>query len=277
MSTEHGGSYSVLMSVYAKEKPEYLKTSMESMFRQTVPTDDFVLVCDGPLTPELEAVIAEMQRQHGEILRPVRLAENGGLGNALRLGVTECRNERIARMDSDDISLPDRCEKELAVLEAHPELSVVGGIVEEFSSSPDIVDARRVVPETSEEIVAFSKKRNPFNHPTVMLRKSDVLKAGNYSPVRYLQDYYLWIDMLTAGMKGYNIQEPLVRMRADRDLFRRRSGKLYVKIQVDLFKKMYRAGYITGAQYLSSAAIRVGSAYAPNGLRHFMFERILRK
>lgn len=270
-------NYSVLMSVYFKEKPEHLKTSIESMMNQTMPTNDFVLVCDGPLTPELDATIAELQQKYGETIRTVRFEKNGGLGHALQVGVKECRNDLIVRMDSDDISRPYRCEKELEVFAAHPELSIVGSVIEEFSTTPEVIDAKRVVPETSDEIVAFSKKRNPFNHPSVMYRKKDVLKAGNYSDVRYMQDYYLWIDMLIAGMKGYNIQEPLVWMRADSNLFKRRSGKLYVEIQVNLFKKMYKAGYITYPQYLKSSAIRVCSASAPNWLRQFMFKKVLRK
>ena len=265
------------MSVYAKEKPEYLRLSIESMMNQTVPTDDFVLVCDGPLTLELDATIAELQQKYGAIIRTVRFEKNGGLGHALQVGVKECHNDLIARMDSDDISRPYRCEKELEVFAAHPELSIVGGVIEEFSTTPEVVDAKRVVPETSEKIVAFSKKRNPFNHPSVMYRKKDVLRAGNYSDVRYMQDYYLWVDMLIAGMKGYNIQEPLVWMRADSNLFKRRSGKLYVEIQVNLFKKMYVAGYITYPQYLKSSAIRVCSASAPNWLRKIMFKKVLRK
>ena len=159
-------NYSVLMSVYFKEKPEYLKTSIESMMNQTMPTNDFVLVCDGPLTPELDATIAELQQKYGETIRTVRFEKNGGLGHALQVGVKECRNELIVRMDSDDISRPYRCEKELEVFAAHPELSIVGSVIEEFSTTPEVIDAKRVVPETSDEIVAFSKKRNPFNHPS---------------------------------------------------------------------------------------------------------------
>ena len=247
------------------------------MMNQTMPTNDFVLVCDGPLTPELDATIAELQQKYGETIRTVRFEKNGGLGHALQVGVKECRNDLIARMDSDDISRPYRCEKELEVFATHPELSIVGSVIEEFSTTPEVIDAKRVVPETSDEIVAFSKKRNPFNHPSVMYRKKDVLKAGNYSDVRYMQDYYLWIDMLIAGMKGYNIQEPLVWMRADSNLFKRRSGKLYVEIQVNLLKKMYKAGYITYPQYLKFSAIRVCSASAPNWLRQFIFKKVLRK
>lgn len=270
-------SYSVLMSVYYKEKPEYLRISIESMMSQTVPTNDFVLVCDGPLTQELDSVIADMQQKYDGIIHVVRLSKNCGLGCALQVGVKECRNDLIARMDSDDISRPKRCEKELEVFMSHPEISIVGGIIEEFSMTPEVIDAKRAVPETTEEIVEFSKKRNPFNHPSVMYRKKDVLKAGNYSDIRYMQDYYLWIEMLIAGMKGYNIQEPLVWMRADSNLFKRRSGRLYVEIQVKLFKKMYSAGYITYAQYLKSAGIRICSALAPNQLRQFMFKKVLRK
>lgn len=277
MVTNEYDSYSVLMSVYVKEKPEYLRASIESMMNQTVPTNDFVLVCDGPLNLELDAVIDEMQQKYGDVLHIVRFEKNGGLGHALQVGVKECRNDLIARMDSDDISRPYRCEKELQVLMEHPEISIVGGVIEEFSTTPDVIDAKRVVPETSEKIVEFSKNRNPFNHLSVMYRKKDVLKAGNYSDVRFMQDYYLWIDMLIAGMNGYNIQEPLVWMRADSNLFRRRSGKLYVEIQVNLFKKMRNAGYITYTEYLKSVVIRICSAYAPNWLRQFMFKKVLRK
>lgn len=275
--------YSVLMSVYKSEKAEYLYIAMNSMWNQTVPTNDFVLMCDGPLTDELDTVIEEMQAEHPDTLHIIRFEKNGGLGHALQVGVKACKNDLIARMDSDDISRPERCEKELAVFAAHPELSIVGSVIEEFTeiepgvSVPSAINAKRVVPEKSEDIVVFAKQRNPFNHPSVMYKKADVLAAGNYQDVRYMQDYYLWVDMLIAGMKGYNIQEPLVWMRADSNLFKRRSGKLYVEIQVNLFKKMYKAGYITYPQYLKSSAIRVCSASAPNWLRQFMFKKVLRK
>lgn len=270
-------NYSVLMSVYYKEKPEYLKISIESMMNQTIPTNDFVLICDGPLTPELNEVVEDMQQKYGSVIHVIRFRENKGLGQALRVGVEECKNDLIARMDSDDISRPYRCEKELLILKNHPEVSIVGGVIEEFTTTPDMVDTKRVVPETNEEIVAFSKKRNPFNHPSVMYRKRDVLKSGNYPDVRYMQDYYLWINMLMMGMKGYNIQEPLVWMRADNSLFKRRSGKLYSEIQIDLFKKMLDAGYITYFQYFISVTVRTCSAAAPNWLRQFVFKKVLRK
>ena len=202
-------NYSVLMSVYRKEKAEYLQIAMDSMWNQTAPTDDFVLICDGPLTEELDTVIFEMKEKHTDALNVIRFEKNMGLGRALQVGVNACKNELIARMDSDDISLPDRCEKELAFFETHPDVSIVGGVIEEFTDItpgafvPNEIKTKRVVPETAEEIALFAKKRNPFNHPSVMYCKEAVLAAGNYQDVRYMQDYYLWIHMLIAGFKGY--------------------------------------------------------------------------
>lgn len=178
MSESTYSVYSVLMSVYKKENPDFLKQSIESIQNQTVPTDDFVLVCDGPLTPELDAVLVVKQQELGEVLNVVRLEKNGGLGNALNEGMRHCKNELIARMDSDDIAYPDRCEKQLAIFNTHPEVSVCSGIVEEFSESPDVVDARRVPPETNVEILKFAKMRNPFNHPCVMYKKSALWRWG---------------------------------------------------------------------------------------------------
>ena len=261
--------YSVLMSVYKSEKAEYLRIAMNSMWNQTVPTNDFVLMCDGPLTDELDAVIEEMQSEHPEL-------------HVIRF-VKECKNDLIARMDSDDISRPERCEKELAVFADHPELSIVGSVIEEFTeiepgaTVPTAINAKRVVPEKSEDIITFAKQRNPFNHPSVMYKKDDVLAAGNYQDVRYMQDYYLWTHMLIAGFKGYNIQEPLVWMRADSNLFKRRSGKLYRDIQLNLFEYMKDQGFISTSQYVKSCILRVGSSMAPNWLREFMFKKVLRK
>ena len=172
MSVVEYREYSVLMSVYHKEKPEYLKQAIESIQAQTFPTDDFVLVCDGSLNDGLDAIIAEKQQEMGDTLNVVRLAKNCGLGNALNEGIKHCKNELVARMDSDDIAYPDRCEKQINVFNTHPEVSICSGVVEEFTTDPEVVDTRRVPPETHAEIVEFAKKRNPFNHPCVMYKKS---------------------------------------------------------------------------------------------------------
>lgn len=269
--------YSVLMSVYHKEKPEYLKQAIASIQAQTLPTDDFVLVCDGPLNDALDAVIAKKQQEMGKTLNVVRLAKNGGLGNALNEGIKHCKNELVARMDSDDIAYQDRCEKQIAVFYKHSEVSICSGIVEEFTSTPDVVDAKRVPPEAHEEIVEFAKKRNPFNHPCVMYKKSVVEAVGSYQDFYLLEDYYLWLRMLMAGYQGYNIQEPLLHMRAGSDMYLRRAGWKYAKTQVKLFKFMKEQGFIGEGQYIKSCVIRSGSALAPNWLRKLMFEEVMRK
>ena len=277
MSVVEYREYSVLMSVYHKEKPEYLKQAIESIQTQTISTNDFVLVCDGPLNEQLDGVIAAKQQEMGTTLNVVRLAKNSGLGNALNEGIKYCKNELVARMDSDDIAYPDRCEKQIAVFNTHSEVSICSGIVEEFTTDPNTVDTKRVPPKTNAEIVEFAKKRNPFNHPCVMYKKSAVEAVGSYQDFYLLEDYYLWLRMLMTGYQGYNIQEPLLHMRAGSDMYKRRAGWKYAKTQARLFKFMKKQRFIGVGQYIKSCVIRSGSSLAPNWLRKFMFEKVLRK
>lgn len=265
------------MSVYCQENAEYLQKAMESIWNQTVPPDDFVLVCDGPLDNSLNHVIDNMACSHPGVLQVVRLKTNGGLGNALNIGLKYCKNEFVARMDSDDISRPDRCEKQLALFQSHPEFSVCSGIVEEFSSTPDHIDSLRVPPENQKEIMRFLKKRNPFNHPCVMYRKSAVEAAGGYQDFFLLEDYYLWIRMLNNGCIGYNIQQPLLWMRAGAGMYKRRAGWKYVKSQIALCKYMKDSHIISSAEYLAVSLLRIVFSLMPNTLRKAAYKLFLRK
>lgn len=269
--------YSVLMSVYIKEKAEHLQMAIESMQMQTLPTDDFILICDGPLTPELNQIIEKKQRELGAIFRVIRLKKNNGLGKALSIGINYCKNELVARMDSDDIAYPDRCERQINVFRTYPDISVCSGTVEEFLESPAQIEARRILPETHTEIINFAKKRNPFNHPCVMYKKSAVQAVGSYQDFYLLEDYYLWIRMLLAGYHGYNLQEPLLYMRAGCNMYKRRSGLQYAKSQIALFYFMKESGFINKKELLQNCLIRVGSSLAPNWVREFMFKKFLRK
>ena len=271
-----GDTYSVLMSVYIRESAGNLKEAMNSIWKQTVPTNDFVLVCDGPLSSELNDLIENMQEDHSELC-VVRLPQNVGLGNALNEGIKHCRNELVARMDSDDISRIDRCERQLQVFSAHPEISICSGIVEEFTVSTDKIEARRALPKTQKEIITFAKKRNPFNHPCVMYKKSFVEKAGGYQDFYLLEDYYLWIRMLQKGFVGYNIQEPLLWMRAGSDMYKRRAGWKYAKSQKALLKYMKNSGFIGAGQYVKSVLTRSMASLLPNGLRTLLFKLLVRK
>lgn len=269
--------YSVLMSVYAREKPEYFRAAIQSMIDQTLKADDFVIVCDGPLTDALESVIEWAQNALKEKLNIIRLPVNGGLGKALNEGLRHVKNEFIARMDTDDVSLPDRCERQMEAFLKHPEVSVIGGIVEEFSDDINVVTARRVPPCQHEEILKFAKKRNPFNHPCVMFKKSAVERAGGYQDIYLLEDYYLWIRMLLNGERGMNLQIPLLRMRAGYNMYKRRGGGKYILSQVKLFSYMQKKGMITRGQFMKSVITRSLSSVAPGCVRQFLFMKLMRK
>ena len=270
-------SYSVLMSVYYKERPEYLMSSMQSIYNQTVPADDFVLVCDGPLNSELDSVIGQMQSLFEDRLQIVRLKENGGLGNALNEGMKKCRFSLIARMDSDDISRPDRCEKQLKIFENNPNIDIVSGVIEEFADDPNQIIGRRVPPEYNKEIIQYARKRNPFNHPCVMYRKESVEAAGGYQDFYLLEDYFLWIRMILNHSQGYNIQEPLLWMRTGNGMYKRRSGWKYVLSQKRLFQYMRKQGLISARIYYRTVIIRAIGSLIPNAVRVFLYNRLLRK
>ena len=270
-------NYSVLMSVYNKEKPLFLRQAMDSMWNQTMPTDDFVLVCDGRLTSELDKVIEEMKQLHSKTLHIVRLSKNGGLGNALNIGMQHCRHELIARMDSDDISQPYRCEKQLKLFESKPEISICSGMIEEFFETPKDIIARRVLPEYHADILRYAKTRNPFNHMAVMYRKSAVEKAGGYQAFYLLEDYYLWIRMLLNGAEGYNFQMPLTWVRTGMDMYKRRGGWNYAVSQFRLFNYMRKHGMISNVACMESCFVRGAFAIVPNWIRRLLYENMLRR
>lgn len=267
--------YSVLMSVYYKEKPQYLRQSIESIMTQTVMPDEFVIVCDGPLNDELDAVLTECAHKY-KIIKLVRLPENVGLGKALNEGIGHCTNEIVARMDSDDISISDRMERELLVMEkSSPD--IVSGTVIEFKDDVGNEISRRVLPADNEGIRKFAKKRNPFNHPAVMYRKSAVVVAGGYRHCPYFEDYDLWIRMLCKGCTGANIPEPVLYMRSGDDLYKRRGGISYAGNIISFRWKMFRYGYSGSFNFLVTALGHSMVAIIPNGLRKFIYEKVLRK
>ncbi len=162
---------SLLMSVYIKENPEYFRQSLKSALGQTVKAKEIVLILDGPITTELQEVIIDFKKDNLEVLKVVPLDNNVGLGKALAIGVEVCKYDLVARMDTDDIMLPSRIEKQYSEFTKDPNLTIVGSNIDEFYDSPKSIVGRRIVPETNREIREFSKKRNPFNHMTVMFKK----------------------------------------------------------------------------------------------------------
>lgn len=255
-------NYSVLMAVYAKEHPDYLRLAMDSMWQQTVPTDDFVLVCDGALTEALDKVISEMQEKY-KSLNIIRYEKNKGLGKALDIGLGYCKNELVARMDSDDISIFSRCEKQLRLFEEIPGLCICSGAIDEFVDSPDKIVSRRSVPETQEEIKKRMRTRSAFNHPAVMYKKSEVIRCGGYGSLKRKQDHDLFSRMMNMGCVAYNIQQPILFFRSDKNnLIRRKSWgncKSYIIAQWSILKR----GHCTVGDFLYVVAAQMFFLLAP--------------
>lgn len=269
--------YSVLMSLYSKEKPEYLIAAIESMLGQTMKPDEIVIVKDGPLTDALDQVVSEYESRFPDLFHIVVSPVNIGLGQALNLGLRNCRNELVARMDTDDISKPERCEKQLERFEKDEELCLLGSAVDEFCSTPEEVISRRVVPTESGDIYRFAKRRSAFNHPTVMYKKSAVLALGGYADLRRNQDVDLFGRMLFSGCKAENFEESLLWFRSNQDLAKRRKSWQNTKSYIDTIRRFYKMGYSSFWDYVIVAIAQTGMFLMPVGLQQWVYKRFLRK
>ena len=270
-------SYSVLMSVYHKENPTALSEAVKSMLEQTVPPKDFVIVCDGPLTDELDRIIKNFQTESPELFQIARLKNNLGLGLALKEGLPYCKCELVARMDSDDVAAKDRMQKQLDFLNKHPEISVVGGQIAEFSDTPEQIIRYRLVPENHSEILHKLKFKNPVNHVTVLFRKEHVLSVGSYPHHPGFEDYHLWAKLLSNGYLFHNIPEVCCFVRADLQMLKRRNGLTYFKNTVKLEQLLLSKKLISPWQFIVNLTIRFGgTVLLPYGLRDKVFSRLMR-
>lgn len=265
--------YSVLMSLYKKEKPEYLKLAIESMLNQTVKPDEIVLVEDGELTEELYKVLDEYK----DYLHIVVNKENLGLGLALNEGLKVCRNEFVARMDTDDCSKPERCEKQLKRFAEKPYLSIVGSHIDEFEGEISNVVSKRKVPVEYENIYEFSKRRSAFNHPAVMYRKSKVLEQGGYANLKRNQDVDLFGRMLYAGNQAENIDESLVYFRSSNDLLKRRKSWENTWSYILTIKKFWKMGYASFRDYMVVAVVQMVMYLMPIKLQDVVYKKLLRR
>lgn len=266
-------NFSVLFSIYHKEKPDQLRSALDSIFTQTVRSNDVVLVEDGVLPKSLENVVKEYEQKYSEF-RVLRFQENRGLGHALNDGIEFCKNEIIARMDTDDIAMPHRFQRQLEIFSKHPEYDMVGSWIQEFEHVPGDSTSIRRVPETPEANLAFAKSRCPVNHPTVMYKKSSVVKSGKYQTALFPEDYFLWIKMLQGGCKIYNIQEPLLWFRYSSETFQRRGGWRYAIDETVTQWRIYKMGFIGVPRLCMNVAIRFGTRIVPNRLRGKIYQLI---
>jgi len=268
--------FSVLTTVYAKERPEFFDLALRSIFDQTVPPSEVVLVKDGPLSIDLDSVIDAYRSLYPDILKIVTLPENKGSGYAANIGLKYCSHEFVARMDSDDISKQTRFEKQLKIFAQHPELAVVGGWVAEFAENPETIDSIRVLPENDSEIKRFAKSRCPISQPSVMFRKSAVIGVGGYRDWRFGEDYDLWARLIVSGAKFYNIPENLVLQRTGNGLFARRGGWSYAKKEAQLLYGLYKMGLYGFPSFLRNIIIRTTVRLVPNSLRTLLYKTFLR-
>lgn len=269
--------FSIAMSVYHKDNAIFFDRALQSITeQQTVKPTEIVLVCDGPLNSELDAVISNYQARF-PIFNIIRLSENKGLGNALKLAVENASYELIARMDSDDVSVPDRFEQQLKFFQAHPEIDIVGGDITEFIGEEENIVGKRVVPKSDAEIKEYMKKRAAFNHVSVMYKKSAVQAAGGYQDWFWNEDYYLWIRMQLNKASFANTSTVLVNVRVGEEMYQRRGGKKYFQSEYGLQKLMLDKRMIGFSTFIGNVGKRViVQMILPNKVRGWVFKKFAR-
>lgn len=267
--------YSALMSVYYNDRDDYLRVAIDSMLRQTIPPDQFVIVIDGMLKNETMRVIDEFRNDSRFTI--VQLEENKGLANALNVGLGLCKNELIARMDADDISLPTRCEEEMKLFNMYDALAVCGCNIDEFYADESDIRTCRKVPSDYQAIRKFARLRQPFNHPTVMYKKSVILKVGGYPNLRRKEDFDLFSRLITAGEYVMNIDSSLYLYRANDGNYLRRKNKENLLAAFYVYRMHKKRGGCNFFEYLFMCSGELFFYFLPLGLMKKMSDKLLRK
>lgn len=267
--------YSVLMSTYVKDNPGQLRAALESMAAQTLPPSQVVLVFDGPVGPDLMEAATAFGAAHPGLLECVRLPRNGGLGPALNAGLPKCREGVVVRMDADDLSRSDRCQKQLAAIAEGYDM--VGSDVLEFGEDPERPTALRQMPRMPEDIARFARRRSPFAHPAFACRKEVLEAAGGYRDVKYAEDFDLFARLIQQGRRGCNLPEPLVSMRVDPAAYRRRGGVAYLGHMLRFNMLQMREGRFSPADFAVRSAANAAAALMPNALRDLVYKKLLRR
>lgn len=270
--------FSVLISIYYKENINYFNKSMESILNQELQADEIILVEDGPLPENLNSEIEKFVNKNKNI-KVIKLEKNMGLGEALKIGILHCSNELIARMDTDDISKPNRFKEQIKIFKNNPNIDMVGSLIDEFKEIDGKINITgiRKVPETNEEIRKKLKVSNAFNHPTVMFKKSKVLAAGNYNEkFNKLEDYYLWVRMALNNCNFYNIQKSLLYFRVTENTSKRRSGIKMFLGDLGLHNYFFKNNFINCGEYLRNIIIWGGYRIFPIKIIKYLQKKLLR-
>ena len=268
--------FSVAMSVYKNDQPNYFQQAMDSIIKQTLIPNEIILVIDGPISNELKNVVDTYENKYS-FIKTIWLKENKGLGNALKLAVENAKYDLIARMDSDDIAVCDRFEQQINIFKTNPNVDIVGGDISEFIDVDTNIVGIRKVPKENNEIREYMKIRCALNHVTVMFKKQTVIAAGNYQDWFWNEDYYLWIRMVLINTYFQNTGTTLVKVRVGKEMYKRRGGKKYFISEKKLQDFMYKNKVISLPTYIINVTKRlIVEIILPNSLREWVFKNLAR-
>lgn len=269
--------FSVLMSVYKFEKPEYLDEALTSVENQTFPPNEIILVEDGPISTELKRIIYKHQKKFGKGFKDIVSKKSQGLGAALRLGTKYVSTNWIARMDSDDVSVPKRFEIQLEEIMKNPELAVIGGQVQEFAGNVSNIVGYRKVPTSEALLRQFIRWRSPFNHPSVMVNKDVLQTVGGYIPYGNLEDYYLWARVIAQNFHVLNVDQTLVKMRVDTGMYQRRGKLSNIKYFYRLRNYLYTHQLSSWSNKILGDLLVTGNILIPGTIRKLLYRHILHR
>ncbi len=266
--------FSLLMSVWAGDDPAYLLAAFRSVVHdQTMPPDDVVLVQDGPVPTALADMITGLIHESPVPTTLLALEANVGLGTALDQGLAACAHDIVARMDADDIALPHRFETQVPLVSDGVDL--VGSALLEFGTGPKDIVGERVPPTDPEEIVRYARFHQPFNHPTVVYRRSAVLAAGGYRHLALMEDYLLFAKMIGQGATVGNVGEPLVLYRVGAGAYQRRGGVALLKSEIELQRTLHDMGFTSRAQFVRNIVVRGSYRLVPEPMRKAAYRRLI--
>lgn len=264
-------TFSVLLSVFAQEKVEYLNQAIFSVWdQQSLKPSQIVLVKDGPLTPALDGLIYDWQLKLEHVLTLVSLPENVGLGAALNEGLKYCRHDLVARMDSDDVSLPERFKKQIEFMELNPDVVASSAILEEWDTDMTRCIGMRNLPVGFPVLARFAKRRSPLSHPLVVFRKGVIESVGGYPSLRRAQDYGLWSLLLVKGYKLANLPMVLLKMRAGNEMLSRR-GWQYFKEEYHLLKYQKEIKFLAISDFYINVMIKLALRTSPRFIKAFAY------
>lgn len=270
--------FTVLIPVYAKEKAENFRLALDSILNQTLFPNEILIIEDGKLGDDLEEIVENVEKQYSNIVRVIRLERNIGIGKVRALGVEECKYEWIAFMDSDDISLPDRFEKQIAYIKQHSDIDMLGGQVTEFDTTPENIISKRIMPLEHNEIYEFAKFRNPMNNVSIMFKKSLALKIGNYKIDYGFEDYEFIVRYLFNGYKVENIPDIIVNVRSGQWMMNRRQGlEYFFKYEYVCMKAFWDMGFINYWEFLRNVLLKFPLRVIPNWMRNLIYKKVLRE